>query len=164
MITNSEVLKKFKASFFAALAKRGDALGWSTGDHKAAEFYAKNLVTQCDNVLPSIAPELIVVVDDVFAFGIALQRSKGNELPPFIFNGERQESFLELLEVKLSEAERRRAKLKRLKEKRARKAKTASEPASEEQLDNVTPMRRSPGHVADAIARRRAAQPGHAAG
>lgn len=137
MPTSDTPAEKFKKSFFAALIKKGDQLGWSDGDHKAAEFYAKNLLTLCDNVLPSIAPELIEVVNDMFAFGIALQKSKNNELPPFIFNGERQEGFLELLEVKLSKAERLRAKLMLFKGKR--KTRNARVIANESApTDNVT--------------------------
>ncbi len=97
MSASDTAITDFKASFSRALDKRGDKLGWSDGDRKAAKFYGQALTNKSDTVLPSIDSTLISEVNDAFVYGVVLNQRL---LKPGTFNGERQPWFKRLFKAK----------------------------------------------------------------
>lgn len=101
-------IRQWVMRFFVAVADTADKRGWKPEAVKQARAYAEALVcSKTDNPLPVTDPGIAKVVQDRFAYGIALDAKRS--IPADFFTGQRQDWFPELFKTKAAQVERARS-------------------------------------------------------
>ena len=90
-------------NFFDAVAKTATQKEWKPAAIDQARAYAEALVRKSDVPLPTIDPGIAKVIQSKFAYGIALDSSRRAVIPENFFNGQRQDWFPALYELKLTQ-------------------------------------------------------------
>ena len=90
-------------NFFEAVAKAATQKEWKPAAIDQARAYAEALVRKSDVPLPTIDPGMAKVIQSKFAYGIALDSSRRAVIPENFFNGQRQDWFPALYELKLTQ-------------------------------------------------------------
>ena len=90
-------------NFFEAVAKAATQKKWKPAAIDQARAYAEALVRKSDVPLPTIDPGMAKVIQSKFAYGIALDSSRRAVIPENFFNGQRQDWFPALYELKLTQ-------------------------------------------------------------
>ena len=85
------------------LANANSPMSWDFNMLGSARAYAEALVRKSDVPLPTIDPGIAKVIQSKFAYGIALDSSRRAVIPENFFNGQRQDWFPALYELKLTQ-------------------------------------------------------------